>query len=246
MSPRASISILFAAALCVLVPVVAAQSTVGVVATPAPESFTQTQLLADLTRQLTDHFQSRGDLQLELLRPWAPLAVAAGTVEVVILECPARLSSSLLVQVRLQSEGRALGNYSLMLKAQLLRDVWVARAPIERGANFDPSQLDTRHLDVLQQHDTVPTDSGTEMDYTYATSVPAGRLLAWRDLARRSLIRKGQIVEVSAIDGTLTITTKALAMENGAEGDTVKLRNLESKKDFSALVVAEARAQVRF
>jgi flagella basal body P-ring formation protein FlgA len=71
-------------------------------------------------------------------------------------------------------------------------------------------------------------------------------LLAWRDLTRRSLIRKGQIVEVAAIDGTLTITTKALAMENGAAGDTVKLRNLESKKDFSALVVAEARAQVRF
>jgi flagella basal body P-ring formation protein FlgA len=244
MSPRTTLSALLAFALCALVPVVAAQSA-PVPAAPAAAVFTQEQLLADLVRQLSDHFQSRGDLQLDLLRPWAPLAAPAGPVEVVVVDCPARLSSSLLLQVRLQTGGNSLGNFSLMLKAQLFREVWVARTPIERGTSFDPSQLDTRRLDVLQQRDTVPTDS-TETDFTYASSVAAGRILAWRDLARRSLIRKGQIVEVSAIDGGMTITTKAMAMENGAAGDTVKLRNLESKKDFSALVVAEARAQVSF
>jgi flagella basal body P-ring formation protein FlgA len=245
MSSRTTISLLFATALCALVPVVSGQSTTAPVPVPASEAFTQEQLLADLSRQLSDHFQSRGELQLELLRPWAPPAAAIGSVDVVILDFPARITSSLLLQVRLQSGGRALGTFPLMLKAQLSQDVWVARAPIERGSNFDPNQLDTRRVDVLQQRDTVSTDS-TEIDYTFACSVPAGRVLAWRDLTRRSLIRKGQIVEVSAIDGTMTITTKAMAMENGAAGDTVKLRNLESKKDFSALVVAEARAQVRF
>jgi flagella basal body P-ring formation protein FlgA len=39
---------------------------------------------------------------------------------------------------------------------------------------------------------------------------------------------------------------KALAMENGAQGDTVTLRNPVSRKDFSALVVDENRVQVRF
>jgi len=245
MSPRTTISLLLAAALCALVPVVPGQSTIPAADTPAPGGITQEQLLADLSRQLSDHFQTRGDLQLELLRSWAPPAAATGFVEVVILDFPARLTSSLLLQVRLQSGGQALGTFPLMLKAQLSQDVWVARAPVERGSNFDPNQLDTRRVDVLQQRDTVSADS-TEIDYTFACSVPAGRVLAWRDLTRRSLIRKGQIVEVSAIDGTMTITTKAMAMENGAAGDTVKLRNLESKKDFSALVVAEARAQVRF
>ena len=245
MSSRFLFPLLLAAALCSMVQFVSAQSTPTSVAPPAVEGFTQEQLLADLTRQLTDHFQSRGDLQLDLLRPWPPLAATPGSVEVVILDCPARLTSSLLLQVRLQSGGRLLGDFSLQLKAQLMREVWVARTPIERDSNFDPNQLDTRRLDVLQERDTVPTDTA-ETDFTYASSVSAGRLLSWRNLTHRALIRKGQIVEVSAIDGMLTITTKALAMENGAAGETIKLRNLESKKDFSALVVAEARAQVRF
>ena len=245
MSPHATFSTLFVAALCAVVPVASGQSAVIPAATPIAESYTQDQLLSDLTRQLTDRLQLRGDLQLELTRPWTASAAITGPVEAILLDCPTRLASSLMLQVRLQNGGRSLGNFTLLLKAQLLRDVWVARMPIERGSTFESNQLDTRRVDVLQQRDTVPTDS-TETDFTYTTSVPAGRPLVWRDLTRRSLIRKGQIVEVSAIDGTLTITTKALAMENGAAGDTVKLRNLESKKDFSALVVAEARAQVRF
>jgi flagellar basal body P-ring formation protein FlgA len=245
MSPHVTIPLLFFIALCVLVPVASGQSAPAADSAPVATCFTQDQLLADLTRQLTERFQTRGDLQLDLNRPWAPLSLPAGSAEVVVVDWPVRLTSSLLLQVRLQSGGQTLGNFSLMVKAQLFRDVWVTRAPIERGVGFDPNQLDTRRVDVLQQRDTVPTDS-SETDFTYVTNVPAGRLLVWRDLTRRSLIRKGQIVEVSAIDGTLTITTKALAMENGAAGDTVRLRNIESKKDFSALVVAEARAQVRF
>jgi flagella basal body P-ring formation protein FlgA len=35
-------------------------------------------------------------------------------------------------------------------------------------------------------------------------------------------------------------------MENGAAGDTVTIRNPDSRKDFSAQVVAENRVQIRF
>ena len=34
-----------------------------------------------------------------------------------------------------------------------------------------------------------------------------------------------------------SITTQALAMENGAAGDSIRVRNLSSKKDFTAFVV---------
>jgi len=214
-------------------------------ATVAPASLSREQVLTELTRQLTDRFQLRGDLQLELLRSWIAPAPVVGGIEIEILECPGRLTSSLLLRVRLQNAGRSLGEQMLSLRAQVFRDVYVVRAPLERDATFDPSQLDTRRVDILRERDTVAT-SDCEGDFTFAMSVPAGRLLTWRDLAKRALVRKGQVIEVAAIDGTMTITTKALAMENGAAGDSIKVRNLTSKKDFTASVVAEARAQVHF
>lgn len=245
MNARPHIFFSVVVALCVLASVVPVRAQADVVAVPvASAAFTQDTLLTELNRQIYERFQLRGELKLDVVRPFAALAVDS-PVEVTMLQCPPRLASSLLLQVRLQKDGRVLGDYSINLKAQLFRDVWASRMPIERGSSFDPAQLDAQRVDVLQQREIVPVD-GIEGDLTYVTSVSANRLLTWRDLARRSLIRKGQIVDVTAVDGTLMITTKALAMENGAAGDTVRLRNIESKKDFSALVVAEARAQVRF
>ena len=54
------------------------------------------------------------------------------------------------------------------------------------------------------------------------------------------------LVEVAAIDGSLVVTLKAQALESGAQGDIVTLRNPESRRNFSATVIHENRVQVRF
>lgn len=244
MSLRVTVLFLLAFAAALVFPAAAqvpaaqpAASTAGVVS--------REQLLTELTGQLTQRYQLRGELQLELLRPWAEPASGAAPAEVVIVTSPSRLSSSLLIQVRLVSGGRTLAEQTLSLKAQVFRDAFVSRTPQEREALFDPVQFDLRRVDVLRERDVVAAGD-CEGDYTFATSVGAGRLLTWRDLTRRALVRKGQLIEVAAVDGAMTITTQALAMENGAAGDSIRVRNVTSKKDFTACVVAEARAQVRF
>lgn len=211
----------------------------------APSSLPADQLVAELSRQLTDRFQVRGELKLTLLRTWYAPAPVAGGYQVEILDCPARLTSSLLVRLRLFNAGRPYGDCTLSLQAQVFRNVYAVRTPIERETSFDPAQLDTRRVDVLRERDTVAVDDCTG-DFTYTTGVQAGRLLVWRDLTKRALVHKGQIIEVAAIDGAMTVTTRALAMENGAAGDTIKVRNTTSNRDFTASVVADARAEVRF
>jgi flagella basal body P-ring formation protein FlgA len=39
---------------------------------------------------------------------------------------------------------------------------------------------------------------------------------------------------------------KALAKQNGAQGEAVTMMNLESRKDFTAIVVDENHVQIRF
>lgn len=227
----------------------AAQETAPVApesaAASTPASLSAEQVVAELGRQLSDHYQVRGDLKVSLVRPWVAPAPVAGGYELSVVDCPARFTSSLLVRVRLMNGDRSCGDAVLPVQVQLFRNVFVARALVERDASFDPAQLDVRRVDVLRERDAVATDE-CEGDFTYTTSVQPGRLLVWRDLTKRALVHKGEVIEVAAVDGTMTVTTQAIAMENGAAGDLIKVRNLTSRKDFSAYVVAEARAQVRF
>jgi flagella basal body P-ring formation protein FlgA len=151
----------------------------------------------------------------------------------------------MLVRGRLIADGEPAGEFSLVCRASHYREVWVTRQPLEVGAVFDPTTLDSRRVDVFREREVVPTVSG-DRSYIFTRAISGGRLLTWHDLARRPLVRKGQLVEVSAVDGLLSITMKALALENGAQGDLVTVRNPESRKDFSAVVIDENHVQVHF
>jgi flagella basal body P-ring formation protein FlgA len=207
-----------------------------------PHAAQVANLLADVAAQLSAHFHVDGELQLESVRALA-LPESSTPLQIDILEFPASLASAMILRVRIPAA--ADPEQTLVLRARQLRDVWVTRAPSVRDAAFVPSELDSRQVDVLRDRESIPV---TELcaDYSFCRTVSANRVLTWRDIARRPLVRKGQLIEVAAVDGSLSITMKAMAMENGAEGETVKVRNIDSKKEFSALVVSDARALVRF
>ena len=211
----------------------------------APVPFARDQFISQLGSDLSSHFKLEGELQLELIRPWSPPARLAEAWSIELLEYPSVPASSMLVRCRVLADGTNAGESTVVLRASLWRDVWVSRQPLLTGATFEPAELETRRIDLFRERDALPAVVG-DRTYSIARSVNAGRVLTWRDITRRPLVRKGNLVEVSAGDGQLLITMKALAMENGAQGDTVTVRNPESRKDFAAMVVDENRVQVRF
>jgi flagella basal body P-ring formation protein FlgA len=150
----------------------------------------------------------------------------------------------MLVRARVLADGALVSDVSCVLRASHWRDVWVARQPLTAGATFDPAPLEARRVDLFRDRDVVPASVG-DRTFIFARSVAAGRILTWRDIARRPLVKKGNVVEVSVVEGLLLVTMKALAMENGAQGDVVTLRNPESQKNFTAIVVDENRVKIR-
>lgn len=214
-------------------------------AVPAAGAFGREQVEAALTQELTNHFHLESGLQIELLRPWTTPVRSASQWGLSVLEFPSAPAASMLLRCRVLADLVPVAETTLAVRASLWREVWVARQPLAVGTPFDPAQIDTRRVDLLRERDVLPVTAG-DRSYVVVRAVAAGRLLTWRDISRRPLVRKGELVEVSAIDGALLVTLKALAMENGGRGETVTLRNPESRKNFSATVVDENRVQVRF
>ncbi len=206
---------------------------------------TRAAFVAAVASDLALHFNLAGELQLELLRAWAAPGRLARDWTVEVVEYPTLMAPSVLARCRVFADGQPAGEYTLTLRAALWRDAWAARLPLPVNGTFDPSLLEVRRVDFLRDRDALPTAVG-DPAFQFVRAVQPNRLLSWRDVARRPWVRKGELVEVAAIDGQLQITMKGLAMENGAQGDTVTIRNQDSKKDFAAQVVAENRVQINF
>jgi len=203
------------------------------------------QFLPQLAAQLAAHFGVSGELQLDLLRTWQPPVAPAGEWSMTVVTPPQQIAPQMVVRVRLATAQRTLGEWNLPLRALLWGDALAVRQPLGRGDSLDPTLLDLRRVDLLREKDAIP--AGTDLrEMSVARGVAPGATLLWRDVVRRTLVQRGSSVEVVAVDGALTITMKALAMQNGALGETIVVRNIESRRDFSAVVTAENRARVTF
>jgi flagella basal body P-ring formation protein FlgA len=214
-------------------------------AASSPAPYTSDQLLAAVAADLAGHFRLEGDLKLEALRAWKPPATTASNWSVIVTDYPTMPSTTMVVRCQVIGDGAVLDDTTLVLRAALWRDAWFARQPLESGAIFDPQSLDARRVDCLRERDALPTTDG-DPSFIFSRQVPADQLLRWHDIVRRPLVRKGEIVDVIASEGMLCVTLRALALENGAAGELVVVRNIESRKDISAVVVADDQVKVNF
>jgi len=234
------IKILLSVVACVTAATIRAENTDAVAGPLTREDFTKA-----LSSNFVSHFNLEGDLQLDLLRTWSAPDRVAREWSVDVSEFPALIAPAMLARCRVLADGQVAGEYTITLHAALWRDAWSAREPVTANSTFDPAHLEVRRVDFLRERDALPATVG-DRSFIFARAIQSNRLLTWRDVARRPLVRKGDFVEVAAVDGMLQVTMKGLAMENGAQGDTVTVRNPESRKDFAAQVIAENRVQIRF
>ncbi len=205
-----------------------------------------TELLSALHAQIARHFDVQGDLLLAFAREWRPVKLAEGKYAIEITEYPDQLKSVFSVKCRVTADGRVVGEWPIPLRAQLIREVWVANDRLPRGTIIDRNMLGVRKVDVLRDGEGWLPTSVDLTNLEVAEGVAAGKGFTRKDIVSQPLIRKNQIVEVTARKGAMTITMKAQALENGGLHDLIRVRNLESRKEFNAQVIDAHRVQVFF
>jgi flagella basal body P-ring formation protein FlgA len=207
--------------------------------------YSSDQLAQEITNALQAHFRLQGELDLELARPWTPPDQSAVKWDFAVEEYPGIAGANMLLRIRLKADGKVVDNKALMVHAELWRDVWVTREPLRDGTVFSTDVLDTRRVDVFAERDALPADEGGD-SYIISRQVAQDHVLTWHDIARRPLVHRGEVVDVTGSEGMLSLRMKALAMETGSRGDLVTVRNLESRKDVTGVVVGEDEVQVHF
>ncbi len=198
--------------------------------------------LVTLSSLLTERYHATGTLVLGWNRPRPASAPADADLELV--DAPAELAPQLLIGVLATDAAGVRTRHTLVLRAELWRDGAALRIPSAVGSPLLLSDLEVRRYDALRERDALVLDEASELDF--ARAVPVGRLLTRRDVLRRPLVRRGQPIDVVASDGALTVSLRAIALHDAARGDPVRVRNPDSRREFTALVTGVSVAAIRF
>ncbi len=209
--------------------------------------------LSEIMLLLDDHFQPDGRLELAWarLRPADVPAAPEGMLE--LIAPPSKLARQMVVRVRLTGVDGSTADHQFILAAQLWRDGWVLTEPVlaqrlRSGAvlrtPLRASVVQPQPFDALRNRGVLVSDLQAELDF--ARSLPAGRLLTWRDVTRRPLVRRNTPLEVVAGEAGLSVSLRAIALHDAARGESVRVRNPDSRKEFTAIVSDHGRAYVQF
>jgi flagella basal body P-ring formation protein FlgA len=198
---------------------------------------------SELCKLLTAKLQQQyvmgdGRLELQLMRSWDALKVPAGPLSLNILEMPNNgLSTYFLVRFELRADGHSLGNWQMPVQAHLWQKIWVARSNLSMGDSLADADVALERRDVLTLHSPLAEFTPGDASLELAESVPAGSPLLARSVKMRPVIYRGQTANAFIHDGALSITMKVEALENGAPGQIIHVRNLESGHRFCGKVL---------
>ncbi len=214
-------------------------------ATPALASSTLDE--AGLLRLLTDRLQTdcvkdSGTLELRLARPWQSLTISNEPLSLKILSMPtAGIAPQFIAKFELLTSTRSLGVWQAVLQAKVWREINVARVALVRGRVLDPADVALERRDVLPLRGDLAELASGDTRQELTENLPAGAPLTARSLKVRAVVHRGQTADAVMADGVMQITMKVEVLEDGIPGQTVRLRNFQSRRELRGIVQNEKR-----
>jgi flagella basal body P-ring formation protein FlgA len=210
-------------------------------------TLTGDDLINELQKQLVTYFGLKGDLKLSFIREWNAIQLPAKDFDLTLTDYPSQgVTDSFAVRFKISSGGVEVGQWQIGLRAQLWQSVWVTQGRLDRGQALDRTLLNSQKIDILPEKKTLISDDIDPDGFDVAQGIGPGQPLSKQDVIERPLIHRGDVVEVIATQGLLDIHMKALALEDGGVNALIKMRNLDSSKDFNAQILNENEVRVHF
>lgn len=218
-------------------------------AKPAPVVYAAKEdILACLGEALTARFSADGKVQLDTPQQLRPVRVKDSSWRVEIIRVTGNaLGQRMNVTFKILCGSELQVEMQLPLTCSLMREVLVANRRIDRDTSPSKGDFDVQVRDVLDANQGAAVPIGEDLGgYLVKGTVGQGQILLWRDIQQKPTLKRGQVVEAVADEGFMHVAIKAMAMQDGREGDIISVRNLSSNKELQARIINERTVQVYF
>ena len=213
----------------------------------ATKEITGSRLLPMVTEALQKAFEiSDAKLVLSSTRPLPAVPVPANAlVQVQIVSHPPTGPAAFMrTQYALLVDGRRVGEWTGFFKAQLLKEVWLTGKIASRHASLDKVKLIRKKVDVINLRTGV-WEGKPDSTLQLTQSMGTGMVLLPRHVRRTPVILRNQMVTGVLLYKALRIELRnLLALEEGAPGDVIRLRNNSSYKEIRGRIINDRTVQL--
>lgn len=120
----------------------------------------------------------------------------------------------------------------------------VPRRPFATGEIISKGDVEFVEMRAERVQPSVVVDAEGLIGKTAKRGLRAGIPVNHLDVARPVLVSKNSLVTMTMQSGRMMLTAQGKAMEDGAQGDTIRVANTHSKQTVEAVVVGAGRVAV--
>ena len=200
---------------------------------------------SEVRERITEELQRRyarngGEIEVRMSRPWRTVSVPDDSIELRLHDLPAAgLQSLVSLKVEVLAAGEPVGNWFQPIQVRHWCEVPVAASALRRGLPLADAETVLERRDVLASRGVLRSLPAAAQDYELAESLAPGQALSDRSLRLKTVVFRGRRIDARIQAGTLEITTKVEALEDGYPGQSIRVRNPQSKREFRGVVQAE-------
>jgi len=132
----------------------------------------------------------------------------------------------------------------LLGRAVAMAEVPVLRRDMPAGQPIGPGDIDWTSVPADRLDRAVVNDLAEVVGRAPRRPLAAGQPLKARDLVEPVVVAKGQAVTLTLLAPGLQLSAAGRALENGAEGATIPVMNLQSKRTVHGVVLGPQLVQV--
>lgn len=130
------------------------------------------------------------------------------------------------------------------VKISLLKAIYIAKRPLLKGTHLTETDIYQTELDVQQLKQGYFVNKEELVGQVCKQNITADSPLTPYNIELAKLVHKGEQVSILAVNENLTISMEGIALDDGAMGEPIKVRNMSSKKVVEAQVSGAKKVKV--
>jgi flagella basal body P-ring formation protein FlgA len=197
-----------------------------------------TEHIAESLRDAYQHLE--GDMEVELVRSKPPVEIPKGEPYLELTSLPSGgLRSRVLLHYHLKIDEQVVHSDTVPVVVKLLQEVFVANRRLQRKEPVRLDDLTLTTMDILSSRDK-PIHPSTDLSvYELNYTILEGTVLSDRYLKLSPAVYRGDKVTGWIKRGLLEINLKLEALEEGAPGQMIRLKNPSNRKTLRGIVQDE-------
>lgn len=205
------------------------------------------QLRRFLEEYLEQHKHQLPDAEIRFkeLRLPDPFSVPAGKLTCEINPSDPRILPSRRFNLILRVNGEVVENLAVSGTLEAMAEVAIAAGDLRRGALIEAGDIEMAERDLNQLRSPC-FDAAELVGKRLKRSLRPGDAFERASIEFPPLVKRGEMVTMTARRGALVVTTRGLAQQNGLEGDMIRVRNTTSNKDILCRVTGPEAVSVEF